>query len=115
MNNYTKEDYLLIENSKFFDREWYITKYSSLNEKIDNPVEHYLNQGWLEGNNPSESFDGRKYLSHYKTVESSRMNPLLHYERYGKKAGLKTFKVSNVSKLFRLIHRAGGSRILWKS
>lgn len=106
MNNYTKEDYLLIENSKFFDREWYITKYSSLNEKIDNPVEHYLNQGWLEGNNPSESFDGRKYLSHYKTVESSRMNPLLHYERYGKKEGLKTFKVSNVSKLFRLIHRA---------
>lgn len=79
---YTK-DFLIntIQNSKFFDEEWYSKAYSIKG----NPAQHYLEIGWKEGFNPSDKFSTMGYIIFNKDVEKCDINPLLHYELYGKK------------------------------
>ncbi|MBQ8188680.1 MAG: hypothetical protein IJZ44_02770 [Lachnospiraceae bacterium] len=81
---YTKE-YEILKQSKFFHKEWYLSKYKSvLKSDIPDPYAHYLYRGWKDMKEPSPFFSGRMYLNVNKDVE---MCPVIHYELFGKKEG----------------------------
>ena len=77
----------LLQKSKFFNTEWYLSKYTDVAKAGVDPVEHYLMHGANEGRNPSDKFDTLYYIQTYKDVSDSKMNPLLHYINHGKKEG----------------------------
>ena len=82
-----KKKIAVIEQSGFFDSDWYLGNYSDVAEKGWNPVEHYLRFGSKEKRNPSPVFDTAWYLERYPDVAKSGMNPLLHYIRMGRSEG----------------------------
>ena len=75
-------EYLAIKNSKFFNSEWYIKKYS-LDANTD-PYIHYLTDGWRKGYDPSPLFSTNQYLHDNYDVKLANLNPLYHYEKWGK-------------------------------
>ena len=68
-----------IKNSKYFDASWYAETYH-----VEEPIKHYLSDGWKQGYNPSTEFSTLSYLAFNYDVRKSNMNPLLHFERFGK-------------------------------
>lgn len=82
-----QDDYNLISNSPYFDKEWYVSTYD-INEGMD-PVLHFLNIGYAKGYDPSPEFSVNGYHTTYPDIKEHGMNPLLHYERYGRKEGRK--------------------------
>ena len=78
------QNYLLIESSRFFDRDWYLRNNPDVAKARVDPVWHYLNRGWKERRNPGPEFDGGAYLERYRYVRKAGINPLLHYERSGR-------------------------------
>jgi glycosyltransferase involved in cell wall biosynthesis len=82
----TDYSYYIVETSDFFDKEYYRRKYLLDSEGVD-PVEHYLEEGFKLGYDPSERFSTDFYLSVYNDVYDNGVNPLLHYERHGKYEG----------------------------
>lgn len=80
-----KRNYYLIEHSSFFDKEWYQNTYN-IPEDVD-PVEHYLNTGFKEGNNPGPDFNTQQYYGNHLDAKEMEMNPLLHYELYVRYSG----------------------------
>jgi hypothetical protein len=54
-----------------------------------NPVLHFLAEGWKTGNSPSVDFDFNFYLSEYPDIRQSNINPLLHFLQYGAFEGRK--------------------------
>lgn len=94
-------EYILIKESKYFNREWYVANYDDINKPGLNPIVHYLMYGWKEGREPSSDFSGWKYIDKYPDVKKAGMNPLLHYEKYGKKEGRNIlYKSNNYSQCF---------------
>jgi len=80
-----KQDYMVIKKSKFFNAKWYKSTYGIPNDF--DPVEHYLNQGYKDGYNPSELFYNDFYLSVYPDILYADINPLLHYIKFGRAEG----------------------------
>ncbi len=80
------KDYKIIAKSKYFDSKWYLKIYTDVADAKKDPIEHYLNNGWKEGRNPSPIFDTNYYISQY--MQFANMCPVLHYEKYGKKQGI---------------------------
>ena len=76
------DDLNLIIASGIFDRDWYLNTYAEIESGVD-PELHYLQQGWLEGCQPSPLFDGAWYLEQNRDVAESGANPLLHYLKVG--------------------------------
>lgn len=78
----------LVENSTYFDRQWYLQTYPDVAEDVlkndANPVEHYVRYGGFEARNPSPYFDSQFYLDSNPDVAEAEMNPLVHYLQYGK-------------------------------
>ncbi|MCH8502356.1 MAG: hypothetical protein LAT77_10660 [Aliidiomarina sp.] len=78
----------LVENSSYFDRQWYLQTYPDVAEDVlkndANPVEHYIRYGGFEARNPSPRFDSQFYLDSNPDVAEAEMNPLVHYLQYGK-------------------------------
>lgn len=72
-------DRRLIEESQYFNKEWYCSRY---NIRKNQAAKHYLNIGWQLGYDPSALFSSKKYLEINPDV--TEINPLLHYEKYGK-------------------------------
>lgn len=70
-----------------FDVDYYITAYPDIAEAGVDPVEHYLQHGWLEGRNPSLAFSTRFYLENYPDVAAAQVNPFYHYLTAGKTEG----------------------------
>lgn len=83
----SKNDYILIKNSDYFDSEWYCCNNKDVTESSINPLEHYLNFGWKEGRLPSVEFNSDDYLNRYTDVKESGICPLIHFLKYGKKEG----------------------------
>ncbi|WP_427028356.1 hypothetical protein [Halomonas sp. H2] len=73
----------IINESGFFDAQWYYEEYPDVKTSGIAPAEHYLKFGAIEGRNPSDKFDTYFYLSEYPDVAESGQNPLLHYLRHG--------------------------------
>lgn len=75
--------YKIIAKSKLFDKKWYLKHNQDISK--NDPILHYLQNGWKENRNPSQKFDGNEYLKQYPDVKSANICPLIHYESFGKK------------------------------
>lgn len=78
-----REEYLLLTRSALFDADWYRRTYSDIAIGENDPVLHYLRDGWREGRQPGPAFDGVNYLIANPDVARAEMNPLVHYHRHG--------------------------------
>ena len=90
-----------IAKSKYFNKRWYLRKYTDVARKGVDPVLHYLNNGWKEGRNPGPKFDTKKYLEYNSDVRKANINPLLHYERNGK---YETSRVLSIKRCNRFLY-----------
>ena len=74
--------YSEIKNSGFFDESFYRKTYSEY-LKNEDPLTHYLTEGYKLGFLPSLNFDSDAYLDTYPQVRNAGINPLLHYIAHG--------------------------------
>lgn len=74
------DEYALIKNSEFFDKKWFIKKYSI--KKNTDPIIYYLRNGVKLSLNPSLNFDTKDYLKWYPDSKKE-VSPLIHYIKYG--------------------------------
>lgn len=82
-----KESLLILEKSGLFDANWYLSTFSDVKRhpffRI-HPLQHFIENGWQEGRNPSLSFDIEKYILQSKLYQKENpVNPLLHYYTIG--------------------------------
>lgn len=80
------QDIALLEQSDWFDADWYLKRYPDIAKHrrfSREPLLHYLLHGGFEGRNPGPDFDSRFYLQRYADVRKRGTNPLVHYLRYG--------------------------------
>lgn len=78
-----------IENSGFFDRDFYIAYNADVDVRGYDPALHFLRFGAREGRSPSARFDVSAYLSDNPMVSASSLNPIVDWLTFGK-AGLRT-------------------------
>lgn len=76
-----------IEQSGWFDRNWYLEAYPDVRGAGVDPVEHYFTVGWKENRNPCEAFDTAFYLRSNPDVRRSGVNPLWHFIEFGIQEG----------------------------
>lgn len=86
----------LVLHSDLFDSEWYAKNYLSGKNIRREPVEHYMQEGWKRGYNPSKNFNNDLYLDLYPDVKRSNLCPLVHYLKKGIKESRKVFPVFNL-------------------
>jgi hypothetical protein len=67
-----------------FDRGYYAEQYG-ISETM--AFEHYINEGWRMGNNPSSLFSTKRYLVDNPDVLAAEYCPLLHYINHGAEEG----------------------------
>lgn len=70
----------LMEESGAFDKVHYALE---VGHELDEPVLHYISQGWKLGLNPHPCFDTEFYLSAHSDVSESQIHPFIHYLLYG--------------------------------
>lgn len=78
--NKVRAEYDIIKNSPLFDAEWYSNRYHI----SSNPAQHYFEEGWKVGFDPSKLFSTHEYLELYPDVAAAKVCPLVHYETCGK-------------------------------
>jgi hypothetical protein len=78
-----QRDVRLVMMSGLFDRGYYLSQHSRLEELGLDPVCHYVEYGAAEGSDPNPRFDTSFYLETNPDVARSRMNPLAHYHAHG--------------------------------
>jgi glycosyltransferase involved in cell wall biosynthesis len=88
------EAYSLIKKSGLFDAKYYYQKYPDVRRADVDPLLHFIQSGWKEGRNPSETFLTNEYTDMYEDVRSSGLNPLVHYLKVGKKEGRLTRNIT---------------------
>lgn len=79
--------YLLILQSGFFDRSYYLYHYPDVRRADIDGLMHFIKIGWKENRNPSEKFNTSYYLENNPDVKIANLNPLVHYIKHGKKEG----------------------------
>ncbi len=77
----------LVLDSNFFDEEFYIKEYSSIDMDPYTPLEHYLNFGIHENLKPNDIFDPIWYLEYYEDLKDGDLNPTIHFIKFGKEEG----------------------------
>jgi glycosyltransferase involved in cell wall biosynthesis len=75
------DDVDLVVKSQLFDPVWYVQRYPQV--RGQNPYQHFLTVGALQGLAASPDFDCGWYLKAYPDVAAAGINPLIHYLRYG--------------------------------
>lgn len=83
----TKKHIKLIQNSGYFDEQWYFEQYPEVQASNLSGVEHYVRYGVFEARNPNSQFNTKDYLFHNKDVMEQGVNPLIHYILYGAAEG----------------------------
>jgi hypothetical protein len=86
----------LLEQSRLFDRTFYLTQYLDVARAGVDPIDHYLEWGANEGRRPHPNFDGNWYLRHNPDVALAGLNPLVYHLRYGAAEGRSAHKVAAV-------------------
>lgn len=71
------QEYVLIEESGLFDKEYYMS--DDLIENDVDAIEHYLCYGWRENRNPNKDFDNQYYISSTEYLRENDENPLVYY------------------------------------
>ena len=74
-----------VQNSPFFDRDFYLGSNQDVRELGMDAALHYLVCGGREGRDPSPFFSTLDYLARFPDVAASGMNALAHYEMYGRR------------------------------
>ena len=55
----------LWNNAEYFDEQWYLKQYPEVQQYRKGPKEHYRQEGWIKGYNPSSKFNTKEYLTQY--------------------------------------------------
>lgn len=82
-SNAVLSDVKLIEASRLFDAEYYVSNLSAEVSPHGAPSRHYCEVGWRLGADPGPLFSTRRYLGQYPDVAAAEANPLAHYLRFG--------------------------------
>lgn len=61
-----------------FDAEYYLAGFAA-GAAPEDPVSHYLAEGWRQGRDPAPWFSTWHYLAMHPDIAASGMNPFLHY------------------------------------
>jgi glycosyltransferase involved in cell wall biosynthesis len=77
-----------IRRSGLFDEAWYLARNRDIAVAAQDPVRHFLDQGWREARHPNPYFDVDFYLAGNPDIAASGINPLLHYILAGEAQGL---------------------------
>ncbi|MEE0935641.1 MAG: hypothetical protein U0L42_08210, partial [Methanobrevibacter sp.] len=80
-------EFSLVNDSGLFDLDYYQEESNLSFDSARNGLLHYLELGYKQGFNPSDSFFGDSYFKFNPDVKSHYWNPLVHYLKYGKKEG----------------------------
>ena len=72
-------DIRAVASSRFFSRQWYLSRYPDVAESGMDPALHYVLHGGAERRSPGPDFDAHWYLMRNPDVAASGVNPLLHY------------------------------------
>lgn len=70
-----------------FDAAFYLQAYVDVAEAGQDPLEHFLITGWLEGRDPNPRFSVRDYLETYPDIAAAGVNPFVHYVSAGRAEG----------------------------
>ncbi|MEM1373325.1 MAG: glycosyltransferase [Pseudomonadota bacterium] len=73
----------IVENSDFFDAEWYENTYPDARGWPAGAADHYLQFGAKLGRDPGPVFSTRNYLARYPEIAEAGHNPLWHYALWG--------------------------------
>ncbi len=73
--------------SGLFDTAYYRSAYPDVVAAGIEPLDHFLQQGWKEGRNPSSWFSTTGYLQLHDDVRLLGVNPALHYLKHGCREG----------------------------
>ena len=76
-----------VEQSGFFNAEWYLKTNADVAQAGLNPLDHFIRFGSVELRNPSPKFDARWYVEEYPEVTLTRLEPLAHYLTIGRQKG----------------------------
>ena len=66
------EEYKLVDQSGYFDRDYYLARYPDVRAAGVDPVEHYLNHGGMERRDPHPKFHTAFYLEQCARLEKLR-------------------------------------------
>jgi glycosyltransferase involved in cell wall biosynthesis len=80
-------DLALVRESGLLDVAWYRDINADVPAAKDDPMGHFMSQGWREGRWPNPYFDTAHYLRQNREVARTGGNPLVHYISHGEKAG----------------------------
>ena len=72
-----------VRRSILFDSDWYLQKRQKSMGAYQDPAEHYVMEGALQGFDPGPFFNTKDYLSLHPDVAKAKSNPLFHFVRYG--------------------------------
>ncbi|MFD2741606.1 glycosyltransferase family 2 protein [Sulfitobacter aestuarii] len=95
------DDLEAVRQSKHFDADWYLEKYSDVTQLGMDPAEHYLKYGAAMRRDPSRRFCTGFYIDTRPGVTKSGMNPILYDLRRKSNGPLKNnvlWAASNVSR-----------------
>jgi hypothetical protein len=70
-----------------FDAAFYLERNPELRGTGIDPLTHFLEQGWLEGRDPSPDFSVRNYLEANPNIARASINPFVHYVIHGRVEG----------------------------
>lgn len=71
----------------FFDAAWYAAHNPDVIAAGQDPFDHYMTYGHIEGRNPGPEFDTNFYMQTYPDVVSAGVNPLYHFLSHGRAEG----------------------------
>lgn len=77
----------LIEQSSYFDSEWYVTHHPEVLESGVDPLQYFITHGLAKWHDPGPKFSCDKYIDKYPDVAISGMPPFLHFVRHGVSEG----------------------------
>lgn len=76
-----------IEQSPWFDADWYMMQYPDVAVSGMSPAQHYLLLGEAWGRKASPRFDAEYYRNQHQDIAKAGVSPLLHFTRNGEKEG----------------------------
>lgn len=70
-----------------FNARYYLGRYPDVEAAGTDPLDHYMEAGWIENRDPNPFFSTENYLELNEDVRKAGINPLFHYLVAGKKEG----------------------------
>lgn len=84
------KNFLSVYGHRLFDDKFYLENYLEVKLTGEDPLLHYIKEGWKKGFNPSAEFDNNHYVKTYMNNEfcnSDGKCPLVHFYEKGRYEG----------------------------